>query len=60
MEERTTNATITKPGGTASKNAACYRVTIPNNWAKQLEITKESRLLKITLTDDNKIIIEKL
>lgn len=60
MEERYTHATITKPGGTAGKGAFTYRVTIPNVWAQKLEITKDSRELKITLTDDNKIIIEKI
>lgn len=45
MEEKQIKATITKAGGTASKNNQMVRVIIPAQWAREMNITKENPLL---------------
>ena len=59
MEERKGKIHANKSGGNASKNSHTYRATIPNTWFAKLGLTLEDRDIKLTLTDDNKIIIEK-
>ena len=46
IERKQIKATITKAGGTASKNNQMVRVVIPAPWCRTLEITKESPMLE--------------
>lgn len=57
-EERTLRCLISKPGGSASKGALMYRVSIPTAWAVAMGITTNDRELKCTF-DGDKIIIAK-
>lgn len=59
MEERQAKVSFYKSGGTAKGTAITNRVTIPTTWIKQLDITEESREVKLIL-DNDKIIIEKI
>lgn len=59
MKERIAKVSFNKSGGTAKGKAITNRVTIPTTWIKQLDITEESREVKLIL-DNDKIIIEKL
>lgn len=59
MEERIAKVSFNKSGGTAKGKAITNRVTIPTTWIKQLDITEESREVKLIL-DNDKIIIEKI
>lgn len=59
-EQRIARVIIGKAGGNSSKNCKTYVITIPNLWAKELEVTPDNRTMLITLTDDKKIIIEKI
>lgn len=59
MEERTGRVIVSRPGGTASKNAVGYKVTIPNKWAAELGLSADEREIKLTY-DGEKIIIEKI
>lgn len=45
---------INKVGGTASPNAVNYRISIPNKWAQDLNITKENRRVSMTYDSENK------
>lgn len=58
METRKAKIIMTQSGGTAA-GSATYRLTIPNKWIKELEITPEDRQVTLILTDDKKIIVEK-
>ena len=44
--------TISKPGGTASKNAVMYRLTIPSEMVKLLGITSEDRSVELKMVGD--------
>jgi len=58
METRKAKMIITSPGGTSSKNAEGFRLTIPTVWARDMGISKEDR--NVTISYENKrIIIEK-
>lgn len=59
MEERQAKVSFNRSGGTAKGTAVTNRVTIPTSWIKQLDITEESREVKLIL-DNDKIIIEKI
>ena len=59
MEERIAKVSFNKSGGTAKGKAITNRVTIPTTWIKQLDVTEESREVKLIL-DNDKIIIEKI
>ena len=50
MEQRQAKLIVNKSGGTAGNNAVTYRVTLPNNWIKEMGMDKENR--NITLTFD--------
>lgn len=43
IEKRQVKMQITSPGGTASKGSHSYRLTIPNAWAKKLNVNEDSR-----------------
>lgn len=58
-ESRNCKITIGKPGGTASKGAKNYRLSLPTNWIKEMGITEEDRNVKITF-DGERIAIEKI
>ncbi len=45
MEEKQIKATITKAGGTASKNNQMVRAVIPAQWAREMGITKDNPFL---------------
>ena len=40
-ESRNCKITIGKPGGTASKGAKNYRLSLPTNWIKEMESQKK-------------------
>lgn len=57
-EKRETKIIIGKSGGTASEGSVTHRLTIPNNWAKAMGITGESRELCMQFDEtEEKIII---
>lgn len=58
-ESRNYKIAIGKSGGTASKGAKNYRLSLPTNWMKEMGITEEDRNVKISF-DGNKITIEKI
>jgi len=58
MEKRKTNVNISAAGGTASKTAKTYKVTLPNTWMDALDINKENRSLDLTF-DGRQIIISR-
>lgn len=43
---------INKPGGTASKNAVMYRLTIPAEMAALLGVTPEDRSVELEMVGD--------
>lgn len=43
---------INKPGGTASKNAVMYRLTIPAEIIKRLGVTQEDRSVELNMIGD--------
>ena len=43
---------INKPGGTASKNAVMYRLTIPSEMAALLGITPDDRSVELEMVGD--------
>ena len=59
MEQRKVKIQFAKSGGTASANSVTNRITLPTTWIKEMGITKEDREVKIYLSEDKKIIIEK-
>ncbi len=56
MEKRICNLSIQSPGGTASKNANTYKLTLPSSWIQEMGLTKEERQVEITF-DGNRIIV---
>ena len=57
METRDLKVILTKVGGTASEKSIGHRITIPNKWAKDMEITEEDRILEVTYDDRKKEIV---
>lgn len=53
-EQRLLKSEVRKLSGVDS-----YRIAIPRKWAKDLELQKDDRLMLVTLTTDNEIIIRK-
>ena len=47
---------VTKQGGTASKNAVTYRLTLPAEIVKSLGITPEDRSVELEMVGDTLII----
>lgn len=47
---------VTKQGGTASKNAVTYRLTLPAEMVKSLGITPEDRSVELEMVGDTLII----
>lgn len=43
-----------------SNNVTCFRFSMPNKWAHDLELQKDDRWLLCTLTNDKEIIIRKV
>ena len=43
---------VTKQGGTASKNAVTYRLTLPAEMVKSLGITPEDRSVELDMVGD--------
>ncbi len=58
MEKRICNLSIQTPGGTASKNANTYKLTLPSSWIHEMGLTKDDRQVEITF-DGNTIFISK-
>ena len=57
--KRKAKVMVASPGGTASKTSKTYRITLPNNWVRDMGITEDDRDVNISFTDDKKILIEK-
>ena len=57
--KRKAKVMVAHPGGTASKTSMTYRITLPNDWVKDMGITDDDRDVTISFTDDTKILIEK-
>lgn len=58
-DERIVNMIIGKAGGNAGSKSLNYKISIPTNWAKQLNIKSDDKNLKLSF--DGKIIsIEKI
>lgn len=58
MEVRNANIIIGSVGGNAG-DAVNYKISIPNQWAKELGFSKENKEVKISF-DGERIIIEKI
>jgi hypothetical protein len=43
-------------GGTASKNASTYKISLPTTWANELKITPENREVLMSFEGENIII----
>lgn len=56
MEKRTAKIIIGKAGGTASKNASTYKISLPTTWANELKITPENREVLMSFEGENIII----
>lgn len=56
MERRKAKVNISPAGGTASKGAKTYKVTLPTTWVEKLGITKEHRELDLAF-DGRRIIL---
>lgn len=59
LDTRNAKVSFNKSGGTAKGSAITNRVTIPTSWIKELGITEDDRLVRLTL-QDCKITIEKV
>lgn len=58
MEKRFGNIIIQAPGGTASKTASTYKVSLPSAWIKEMGITESNRQIELSF-DGNSITISK-
>ena len=58
MEKRNANLIVTSSGGSASKNAETFRVTLPNTWISELGLDSDNRSLELRF-DGESIIITK-
>lgn len=58
MEKRNAKIIIGKAGGTASKNALTYKISLPTAWINSLKITPENREVILSF-DGEKIVIQK-
>jgi len=58
MEKRNAKVNISSAGGTASKTAKTYKVTLPNKWMDVLNINEEGRNLDLAF-DGRQIIISR-
>lgn len=58
MEQRKQRVTFAKPGGNASKGAVTPRITLPNVWMKEMDVTPEQREVIMTF-DGEQITIHK-
>ena len=58
MDKRIAKIIIGKDGGTASKNALTYKISLPSSWINELKITPENREVIISFNGE-KITIER-
>ena len=58
METRNANVIVGVAGGNAGKMTKNYKISIPNQWANEMELSKDNREVEISF-DGEKIIIEK-
>ena len=58
MEMRNVNVIIGVVGGNAGKMTNNYKISIPNQWANEMGLSKDNREVEISF-DGEKIIIEK-
>lgn len=58
MDRRTAKIIIGKAGGTASKNALTYKISLPTTWVNELKITPDNREVLMSF-DGEKIIISR-
>lgn len=58
MEKRNAKIIIGKAGGTASKNALTYKISLPTTWINELKITPDNREVLMSF-DGEKIIISR-
>jgi len=58
-EERIVNMIIGKPGGNAGSTSLNYKISIPTNWAQQLNVTNDNKKMKLSF-DGKTIKIEKI
>lgn len=58
MEKRIGNIIIQAPGGTASKTASTYKISLPSAWIKEMGISDDEREVELTF-DSNCIKISK-
>ena len=58
MEKRIAKIIIGKAGGTASKNALTYKISLPTTWVNELKITPDNREVLMSF-DGEKIIISR-
>ncbi len=58
MDRRTAKIIIGKAGGTASKNALTYKISLPTTWVNELKIKPDNREVLMSF-DGEKIIISR-
>lgn len=57
-DSRVLNLIARKPGGTASKGAYGYKITLPSAWVYAMGLSPDNKACKVTF-DGEKITIEK-
>lgn len=60
MDKRNSKLIVNNSGGTSSKGAKTYRVTIPNTWIEQLGLNERKRDLSISFDGEKITILPKL
>lgn len=61
METRKNKINISKSGGTASKNARVYKLSLPVNWVKDMGIEENDRTVELKYNKETKeITIKKI
>ncbi len=60
MEIRNAKLSVNKSGGTASKGAKTYRITLPNLWIEEMGLGENSRDIELKFSGKSIIICPKL
>lgn len=58
MEKRIAKISVSKSGGTASKNGVTFRATLPTAWVRAMGLGEQERQITLSF-DGEKITIEK-
>ncbi len=59
MEKRNANIICSKAGGTAGKNSATYKLSLPTSWIKKLKISESDREVELIFNNESILIKKK-